>query len=299
MVWTGEETGMSLEGNRMAEHHQNAEGVLTDADERLWRLIESQGAKAEEVRAAIAGGANVNSMDSYGSSVLATALFSPAKGSLEIVKLLLEHGADVNHQDEDGFSPLAEAFYRHDPAVIECLLKYGANPNLIVDRFDCSTVLDIAVTDLDYHEMENINGPGNESDKRACELVSAIVDLLKSAGAKSIEEMVATEPREWLWMFDGYRTGLLTRDGYLHVANVPNVSDALRGRFNDWLLHDCDRWSDTSLENHAQEGRNLAREIKQLVGTGVILDYGWTRIEDAAKGIWKIEWDRNVSGDQG
>lgn len=290
---------MTFEGNRMTEYHQNVESALTEADERLWRLIESQPGNVEEVRAAIAGGANVNSTDSYGWSVLAAALFSPAMASLEIIRLLLEHGADVNHQDEDGFSPLAEAFYRHDPAVIECLLNHGANPNLIVDRFDCCTVLDIAVTDLDYHQMQHSNGSGNESDKRACELISAIVDLLKSAGAKSIEELVATAPREWLWMFDGYRTGLLTCDGYLQVANIPNVSEALRGRFNDWLMHDCDRWSDTSLENHARQGRSLAREIKQLVATGVILDYGWTRIEDAARGIWKTEWDRDISGGQG
>lgn len=80
-------------------------------------------------RQILATGADVNSRDAEGSSVLMLAAHA---GNLPIVQLLLEAGADVNKCDERGWSPLTKAVYNPElkrgfADVVQALINAGAN----------------------------------------------------------------------------------------------------------------------------------------------------------------------------
>jgi len=82
------------------------------------------------VAVAINEGANVNVADKFSKkTVLHEAL--EAQGNANTVKLLLQSGADANRISLYGFSPLMTACSRSqaDPAIIDHLLKHGANVN--------------------------------------------------------------------------------------------------------------------------------------------------------------------------
>lgn len=298
----------------MTDNENRSRNEEAEADKRLRQLIDSSDCSADDVRAAIDAGANVNAVDSNGSSILMRALSDGETTSLEIIRLLCDLGADVDFYDENDFCPLAEAFYGHNPAVIECLLQYSANPNVIVERICPGSVLDIAETDLGFHTMEYDHaievGHAEEAEhnKRAREAVAAIVELLKAAGAKSMWDMVATEPRTWLVVFARYATGLLTRDGFLDIANVPNVSERFCQQFRGWVSRHFDAWPDNRPDDrpkgfdrakHNEEGRRLSQEIKRLVGDAVAVGYGCICAEDEVRGIRNTHWNWNISTDSG
>jgi ankyrin repeat protein len=67
-------------------------------------------------------------VDEYGRSKLWT--FCGQANDLEGVKRELAGGADVNQQDDAGYSPLHIAALNGNIAIIETLLRAGANPNL-------------------------------------------------------------------------------------------------------------------------------------------------------------------------
>jgi ankyrin repeat protein len=99
---------------------------MNPADMQLIRS--ANGGKLEQVKDALAKGANVNSIDEYKS----TALMEAARGDevVEVIKLLLEKGADVNRQDERGRTALMLAATEGKEETIGILLKYKANPNI-------------------------------------------------------------------------------------------------------------------------------------------------------------------------
>jgi ankyrin repeat protein len=88
--------------------------------------------KAGEISAVqrmLAAGADVNSRDSDGSTML---MLAAQEGDLPMVKVLLDGRADVNAFDERGWGPLAKAVYstelkRGFPDVVKTLIDAGAN----------------------------------------------------------------------------------------------------------------------------------------------------------------------------
>ncbi len=88
--------------------------------------------KAGEISAVqrtLAAGADVNSRDSDGATLL---MLAAQEDDLPMVKVLLEAGADVNACDERGWAPLAKAVYsaelkRGFPEMVKTLIAAGAN----------------------------------------------------------------------------------------------------------------------------------------------------------------------------
>ncbi len=74
-------------------------------------------------------GADVNTVAQNGQKIRPIHA-AAANGSVEIVELLLENGADVNAVQTGDFTALKAATHHSNKALIELLLKYGANPEL-------------------------------------------------------------------------------------------------------------------------------------------------------------------------
>jgi hypothetical protein len=260
----------------MANIENAPDDFATEADTRLWAAIDADNPSIDEVQAAIAAGGNVNSTNTSGESLLQWAVGS-TNCSLDILQSLLDAEADINHEDPDGFTPLAESMYSHNPAIVAFLLRHGADPNSIVEKHE--SLLDWAEFDLFYHSTLATNDEKNQEQSAA---MVKIVELLKSAGAKSRHDMVAERPRKWLQVFAAYSTGLFTRDGMLECERLPNVTQAFCNDFRDWKDTHFDTWPYKSFDAipaafdraaHNAEGRRLAQEIKRLVGDAIDVQY--------------------------
>lgn len=86
-------------------------------------------AKVEEVKALLAGGANVNAVDEYGQTPLHKATYPNFRnpGHLEIAGLLLKNGADANATSLGGGTPLHMA----EAEFVDLLVKHGADVDAV------------------------------------------------------------------------------------------------------------------------------------------------------------------------
>jgi hypothetical protein len=93
----------------------------------LFQAVKS--GKLDEVKAALAGGANVNDKDDDGETALNRAA---DEGHFEIVKFLVENGADLNNKGTNDKTPLMYAIYSREPkeshnAIIPYLVEKRAD----------------------------------------------------------------------------------------------------------------------------------------------------------------------------
>eukprot|EP01051_Picozoa_sp_SAG22_P000243 SAG22_NODE_5_length_41775_cov_111.520971_6_plen_292_part_00 len=95
-----------------------------------WALIYQQ---SHVVQHLIDLGANVNSTNSHGMTPLHQAARS---GDIVSAKLLIEAGADVDAMDNHGATPLIHAAQKGEEAVLEELLRNGANHNHAAHGYD-------------------------------------------------------------------------------------------------------------------------------------------------------------------
>ena len=82
---------------------------------------------AEDVRAAIKAGSDVNAKDENGISVLAHAAARNTR--VDVIKTLLKSGADVNAQMPGGVTVLIAAMFKQNQEVIKLLVSAGADVN--------------------------------------------------------------------------------------------------------------------------------------------------------------------------
>ena len=95
---------------------------LADPDlySAVWR------GQAEQVRALIAGGANVNARNSDNDPLLHEAVW---RNDVEVVQILVDAGADVNQRDSDNDPLLHEAIWRGHTEIVRILVNAGADVN--------------------------------------------------------------------------------------------------------------------------------------------------------------------------
>ncbi|KAJ5924217.1 hypothetical protein N7466_008404 [Penicillium verhagenii] len=91
--------------------------------------------RSEGLKLLIDKGADINTQSDDGWTAIRSA---SSNGHLEAVKILLDGGADVHKMGDDQWTPLHAAALNHGspaaPAVVELLLKHGANMNLLTNK---------------------------------------------------------------------------------------------------------------------------------------------------------------------
>lgn len=87
-------------------------------------------------------GANPNYDNHAGFPSLIAALSTDRSDKAQIVELLLSHGANVGQVGHNGYTPLHWAAADDDPAMIELLLKHGADPRARTTVDDYTTPLE-------------------------------------------------------------------------------------------------------------------------------------------------------------
>jgi ankyrin repeat protein len=146
-------------------------------------------------------GANPNvTTDRYGHRT--PLLWAVSNADVDSIKALLEHGASINTADDFGRTPLMEAASTTDRDTVKLLIEHGADVNS--KAHDGSTALSLATRDRESannldRRAETTAGQrldagqnfGDSRDfqnpaimKRARERHDAIIELLKSNGAK-------------------------------------------------------------------------------------------------------------------
>jgi hypothetical protein len=107
------------------------------------------------------------------------------------------------------------------------LLKEGTNVNCI------ST--DSSETLLDWIELD-INFEKGESKTTTEWIIESekILELLKSYGAMYAKDCFTKTVEEYLKMFGGRNTGLFTKKGYIHIHDLPNISNELIEKYHKW-----------------------------------------------------------------
>src|SRR5579884_558536 len=114
--------------------------------------------QAEKVLDLIKTGADVNAKDASGDTALILAAYN---GRIETVKALIKSKADVNAKGSHGYTALMVAAYNGDTEMVKALIEARADVNAENKSGDTALILAM---------RQNYKG---------------IVDLLKSAGAKS------------------------------------------------------------------------------------------------------------------
>lgn len=199
--------------------------------------------------------------------------------SPEAVALLLEAGADPNHDAGDGVRPLSNACIAHRPDVVALLLRHGADPNFIIDERE--SLLDDV--NIDHWIKKDDIGTAWEQEHTHgdVEKLRQIVELLISAGAKSIQDMVAAKLTAWVHLWPGSPGKLLTRAGYIAPEKIPILTVAWKTKWLDWCGRNFNPGRNQSILDtptgfnrraYNREGIALARDLKTLIGGAVRVD---------------------------
>lgn len=244
-----------------------------ELDNQLLLELDSKSPDEGRIRKLVQVGADVNSTKN-GESVLMDALeMIPSGLDLQFIRLLVELGADVNFMSDEGDSPLITACFTHEPKSVECLLRFGANPNHIFSKQE--TLLSWANSDKFYHETV-------EPDRIAVAQLEHIIKLLQQYGAKCTNELFTNKVSNWLRIYAGFPTGLLTLTGNIEIVSLPGVSDELIDEFICWRYTHWDAWPNKVWEkipkgfnrqSHNKWGRKLAKQISELFSENVKIEY--------------------------
>ncbi len=225
--------------------------------------------------------------------------------SIEAVELLIEAGADPNHDPGNGMRPLANAYWSYRRDLVELLLRHGAEPNFIVeenesllDMAECSYWIDKeqigTAWQKDYHQSD-------------VEKQGQIVDILKAAGAKSMQEMVAAELVAWVHLWPGASEKMITGEGYIPLDKIPGLTDEWKKKWLEWCARNFNPGNDGSILDapagfdrraYNQEGLELAREFKTLAGGRVRVDLFLLDPDDEEAFVRNAYIIRDVGGEE-
>lgn len=157
------------------------------------------------VKAHIDAGADVNTCNVHGATLLAAAVVCGK--NTEIVDLLIEAGANVNAKDESGRTPLFCATFLKKPEMAQVLVNAGADVNVqdkegktalmltgdLVLRSHCKSIKVPAMFSKEgFKETVQIllaaGADVNLQDKKKC---TALFELLKVADAEVVQALLA------------------------------------------------------------------------------------------------------------
>jgi ankyrin repeat protein len=152
--------------------------VDKDGSSVLMNAVSNSRLPKEMIECLIELGANTNTVDHRGESVLGHAITCWRK---DIIETLIDHGANVHFGSEEALyhAVIEDMIGEGEPELVACLLRNGANPNIINEE---STVLDFAE---EFHfDSQTMSQDHDECNARHLRNACAVVELLKDAGAK-------------------------------------------------------------------------------------------------------------------
>ena len=281
-----------------------------DINEKLVGVLWCEEPSWERVRILMSQGANVNAVDKNGRSILMHAV-SDNRVPLEIIHYLIAAGADINAIDEEfGMSVLAHAascgrldvvqlLFQHgvhfetdagalhyaahsdNPEVLAFLLSQGVNPNLMASEI-YTTLDSVDKMRKDIQNNPECIGKHNAHWPRQ---FAEVAKILRDAGARHADKLCATRLGTWLHVTGRCPTGLFTNTGCLAVELLPNVTEDVCARFQQWresFLKLWERQADRRVQSrvnrpekraNCKEGLKLAREIKIFIGPSIKVTY--------------------------
>ena len=263
----------------------------------------------EGMKRAIANGANVNAINEYGNTPLATIIGNlrdvqcwrpsddepcPAeKGEDHFDKyrpfadFLIESGADVDLFGRDGYLPLLEAYYSSSVKAVKYLLEKGANPNYNCFRDDdhcphkCSSVLnaiDFLISE-DYTQLEQeLERITREAGGRL--YVNDYDPVMYERTGKITIEVWPY--KDHLFFNDRWRCGLYDTitipdlDGEMHTYNISSVQGLKE--WHAFFLENAPFYSDKQLPDSVwqewwQDGMELMKQVRKLLPDYVTMYY--------------------------
>jgi hypothetical protein len=115
---------------------QSPAGVTSDKTQQL--LAAAQAGSLDQVKAAVAAGANVNARGTYGMTALMMSAFF---GKSEVVSFLIGAHADVNLKNDGGNSALDLAAFKGEAEIAKSLIAAGADVNSVDSDGDSALTL--------------------------------------------------------------------------------------------------------------------------------------------------------------
>ena len=240
---------------------------MTEIDEQFFQAVMTE--NIEEMLRLHRCGANVNAMNGSGDNVVMEYLQMQEKPNIEIIQRLIELGVDTNFENE-GFNCLFNAYLSNRSDIVECLLKAGASAQCI-STDTTETLLDWIEFDIRFEKSEH-----SLQDKWFAES-EKIVQLLKAHGARTADECFAKTVEEYLKMFGGYRTGLFTKKGNIHIRDLPNITNEIVEDFNKWhktaAIFSDKTWNREEIDiDSLTENNRLGKEVAMSIKTLLPID---------------------------
>jgi len=164
------------------------------------------------------------------------------------------------------------------------LLEQGINPNCISTEIPFESQLD------EIEQYAWITKDDNELSDPEKKTLQEMIRLLKAYGGKDERNLNTDTVKQYIIVYASYKTGLITRDGYIDIQNIPNVTNGLIGEFNAWVKSNPFQWKGyadittgddlKNLKAYNKHGLELAQHIKSLIGQEITVHYFSIETED-------------------
>jgi hypothetical protein len=239
------------------------------------------------IRNLIKQGANVNAVDNRDCSILDNIIVSAEDESekdTQAIRLLLDLGADIHYVNSYGYNCLFSVAVPWRMKTFKMLLEQGINPNCISTEIPFESQLD------EIEQYAWITKDDNELSDPEKKTLQEMIRLLKAYGGKDERNLNTDTVKQYIIVYASYKTGLITRDGYIDIQNIPNVTYELIEEFNTWQKSNPSQWKGfvdittgedlDILKAYNNLGLELAKRIKDLVDLEITVHYFSIETED-------------------